>query len=488
MLETVAGSGDREFQLHVEPVPGALLVWAASVPGADRVPVHLALGGMWSPSANVRVGGVAGRTELVRDVQLPHTLPRLAQPTTMWVGSSSWQWRSFVVEPDSVRVEIALERAATVRVLHDEQSDAFVVARAESLRVTKRVPLVVGQATELADLPAAECEVWIEDAKREPLTLVVKVALLAGETREVDLRAATLQSASGGVRVVARGARVVQSLAPLKPTITGDGYGGTESTLALAVFELVDDKGKKTRVVRPSLVETTDDALVYETLGLEPGRHIAVLEPFAAWCAFDVVAGETAVVVLDVGCVGFVRLDVPDEVVSGFSFVAVDAVGSSEGGAHTCEIPPNTAGSYNGDIPLVCGTYRARARDSGNNDLYSEAFVVVAGVTTTVELTIRPTVKVDVAVVDASTGEAVAFDHVFWTKIRIVDAATGASIGRGIRLGDAARAQHRVEWSVIEQAEPVCVSVPDNPQWTFETLEPFVLTDGATITLRVTAK
>lgn len=477
-------AGDRHapaFELRAELVPGALLDWSSSVPVAERMPVTVGFGRALAGESDMPLNFEVPFSLVCRvdDVALPLRLPRVAQPTTVWVDGSGRAARAFHVTPDTRRIDVALESAAALRVFHDGEFGSEVVACAVALREEKGAMIRSAAAVELTDLPATTHDVFIRRNGHEPRSHEVRVELVAGETTDVDLRAAAALQGLGGVRVLVRQSPEVRALLPRRRGV--DVWVSDAATVASA-------RGVSRSVRR---VAVDGDVTTFERVGLVPGRHVVTVVPFGASREVHVRAGETTEVEIVLDDIGYVRFEPPTELAA--TSMSVDLDGSATGAALRSEFGLHVDAATS--QPVVCGTYSARAVAHQEPwvsmdaiPLESDPFVVTRGATTTVPLRRRETVRVEVVAVDGTTGEPIGIDAAFWSRACIVDAATGMELCDELDLLGP-RGAHTGAWCALEPREGlVRLMIPDSPFWTFEPLDAVELADGATITLRATAK
>jgi len=459
------------FELLTELERGADLVWASSVPRDEQTPVRVTFGGMQPPgtATRIRIQGAHEFVNPLHDVELPQTLPRVAAPTSIWVGAAAHQWRALGLAPDDTRIEVSLERSATLRVLHDSAIGTRVVASARKLRQESRATIESEQPLELPDLSAGRFQVWIEGGKREVLTRVAIVELVAGATTEVDLRASATLDGRGTARIFVRAL----------PEIIAAATEGVD-------LAWVYDGAEATRIrlpAEPRSVATTQEGLAFEALGLDPGRYEVVVSPFCRTAEFDVVAGEVVDVEIVVDCVGFVDFELPSGI-GGLSILSVEPVDGRAEPRRFRAWAPQGPGAL---LPLSCGTYRVQERNS-DVVLESDVFAVTSGATTTAVMRAQSLSRATLAVVDSVSGAPLALEASFWTGVELRDDATGARLYSTMSFGAVKGAFTDVEWALTPHSELVRVVAPEHRFWTFEPLEPFELVDGATITLRATAK
>lgn len=476
------------FEVRGVLEPGATLVWASSVADADRGPVHLVFGGMTPPTSapelpNRRVSSRRASVIERRDVTLPFELPRVAALTSVWIGGARWEWRSFPVDTSSPWIEVALQRSATIRVLHDGQVGAFVVATDTVVGTQASAKIVGDAAVELTGLSATTHRVWIQSESGEVESRVAEVRLTSGETAEVDLRAASLLDGRGSVRIVVREAP--RSLVKHK----------RETTVVL--MRPSTNGSHPHRLPAPKRIAEGDDSVTFEAVGIDPGRYEAVTESHVAWAEFEVRAGETTDVELDARCIGFVDFVPPAEVVGGILFLKVTRIDAGDGREITFPVDPADRSEDEVAVPLVCGTYRATASDfgsfgdagmGGGHALASDTFVVAAGETTVVAMRARKQSRVELSVVNAATGEPIAFDVTFWVGVRARAVDSNADVRGIISFVGTEGAYTGAVWTLGPFEGLVQIEPPEDPFWTFEALEPQDLSATTTITLRATAK
>jgi hypothetical protein len=501
-LEPVDDGSATAFVLRVEYERGATLVWAPSVAFEHRGPVDLAIGGFQAPSADVRVktGARPGLVDVRRGLELPFVLPRSTESTRVWVGAPGLQWRGFTVEPTDEFVEVALDPTASIRVIHEATSDARVAVQSLPRGRALGHAIVDANPVVIDGLASGRHRVWIEAARastpvqtssttverpsREVLSHAVEIELVAGETIDVDLRAAAALVDLGGVRVFVR--IDAGTLALLPANASGP------AALALALTLLPTDGSQSRQTPAPKRTATTGSGDTYESLGLTPGRYFVLVKPFAAWAEVDVLAGAMSDVEIDVGCVGFVRLALPTGTGSVFFDISLDRIDrpAPDGAKLVIEIPGGSPAEL--DIPLACGNYSMRLYGYGGPDsgrIESDPFTVTAGATTVVELRATPKTKARVEAVDAATGESIGFDTEYWVRVRAFDLESGADVTASISFTDASNGVlNSVNWTLLPHNGLVRVTAPEHPAWTFEPIESLYLTDGATVTLRATAK
>lgn len=475
------------FELATELVPGARLVWAPNVPSGERTAVRVVLGGPQPPSdSRLRFRNPnGGLVDDAIEVELPLALPRVTAPTSLWVGAPNRQWRSFAVAPEDTDIEVRLAPTAAIHVLHDG-TRGEVVALAVDNGMETIASIKDTLPIEIGGLLSGEHFVWIRqrgdpwgplDADANPLTRVARVTLVADVSTEVDLRPAKVLEGRGGVRVFVPATRAALPDHARSPV--------------LVLWRDATATTKRTYCPAPRLVSESDEGCTYELLGLAPGRHTALVEAFAARASFDVAPGVVTDVAVELDCIGFVNFveflwprgsqdRTPPPLTGGVPYDVV----TDDGELLTWRRAGNKS-------PMVCGTYTVRSfmswsdRDVG---LTSTSFVVNHDSTTVVTVRAEPVHHVVVAAVDATTNAPIAFDAAFWLAIDARDTATDAEFVARTRPLGPQGAHTAVEWTLHPHADPVRFAVPEHPLWTFEPLEPRVLEDGATITLRATAR
>jgi hypothetical protein len=475
------------FELATELVPGARLVWAPSVPSGERTAVRVVLGTPQPPSTSTSNNSDhnEGLVDEAVEVELPFVLPRVVAPISLWVGAPGRQWRSYLLNADDTRIDVLLTPAAAIRVLHDgAPGEVVAVAMHNGMETVAQIE--GAQPLEIGDLLTGDHRVWIRPSRGdEPLpswvdpdtlddaqSRIARVTLVAGETTEIDLRAASILADRGGVRVIVPALRGDDSVRPI--------------TAEPSIWRNATATTKRTHCPPLRLTSKSEEGRTYELLGLAPGRYTAFVETFAARAEFDVVPGVVTDVEVALDCIGYVRFEWPRELVRNISFPSLVPQGDASG-REVLPLRPNSREL----VAVVCGTYSLRALalgSAGDLGLVSDPFVVDPGATTVVTVRAEPVHHVVVTAVDASTDAPIVLDIAFWVAIDARDVATDAEVvGRILPLG-AKGAHTAVEWTLHPHADPVRFIVPEHPLWTFEPLEPCVLEDGATITLRATAR
>jgi hypothetical protein len=463
------------FELRVELASGAVVDWAPSVPLDERGPVDLALHGTFSPAMGEQMRfDAAGFVESRRGVQLPITLPRFTAPNSVWVGAAGHQWRAFAVEPGTERVDVVLARSAALIVRHQARPLlSTVVVQALTIGAESRALVMDDEPIEMHDLPAGGHLVWIEEGSGKKATHQAHVELVAGETAEVDLSPTAALDGLGGIRLMIRVTPEILALSP--------------SQLEASVCR--GTNAQPAPPVRPMEREVHEHGYQFEVRGLEPGIHTVRSAPFGGCVEVDVVAGEIASIELPLECVGFVRCEVPDQ--SEPNWLSLALAGRASGHASTTRTHLPDLGEDEAPRPVLCGTYVIEGTQRTNEatiGLVSDPFVVTANATTVVPLRVRPLSRIEVVTIDAATGAPIGFDFDFWLGTQLIDLATGAEIqGRSAWIG-LGGAYSGTVWMIDPHEGRARLVVPDTQFWTFEPLDAVELTDGATITLRATAK
>lgn len=469
-----ADASSPQFELRIRLDEGAVVDWAPSVPLHERTAVDLALGGSFSPASGVelRFNVGAGVVDQRRGLELPVTLPRVSTENSVWVGAEGRQWRAFALTPESERVEVVLERSASLLVHHDAPSGSTVVVQEWSGAKSRAAIFEPGPIT-LDGLTAGKNLVWIEGFGRGE-SQAVNVELVAGEVVEVDLSTAALSAARGGVRLTIRAAPEVLALSPLP--IEAYLHKGTSENHIGQLRELERERSET-------------DGIVFEADGLESGIHTIRTSPFGGSVEFDVQQGTKATVELVYDCVGFAEFVLPHDVDA--RRVSVVLSGQVAGSGLTSINALRASIAENAKQPVLCGTYTASASQWSDGQvigLMSDPFVVTTGATTIVELRPRPLSRIEFAAIDSSSGASIGFDIEFWVGMRIADRVTGEEV-KGFKSFTGQSGAYTGMVLSIDPYEGLVLLTPlDDPFWTFEPLDAVELTDGAAITLRASAR
>jgi len=475
-LEVPADANDQAptFELEVALEQGPVVDWAPSVPLHERGLVAVVLGGSREPTRDAN-GRVARGSGPVRDhLDLPVTLPRMTIPNVVWVGAVGRQWRAFPMTTESRRIEVSLQRTATLIVLHEAKVGTSVLAERTHLGIAARAVVRDESPVVIENVPAGEYRVRFDDET----THAIRVVLVAGETTEIDLRAAAALEGRGGIRLAVRTAPELAEL--LKRPLTARLRRGA----ARDVEGPSHDIGELRRLTR------NVDVTTFEASGLEPGPHNAILFPFGGSVDFDVVAGRFTDVELDLDGVGTVQFETPPGFDVGWATITL--AGSRAGSGEPVNAPlPGQVSAKSLTYPTACGTYTATGTWHGAEGIFgltSDPFVVTVGATTVVTLRVAPLASLSISAIDTRTAEPIALEPDFWDGVRASDRSGNLLPRVWTAFLGAPPAHTGVKWFVEPSEGLVRLVVPDHPFWTFEPIDAFELADGATITLRATAK
>lgn len=470
-----------DFVLRARVARGAELVWADTVPFDERSKVDVAFGGSMAPPSRetYSFGSDTGLRGAREGLELPLELPRANEEKLVWVGAAGKEWRSFLVAADSSRVEVQLASAASVRVLHDGPTDppSYVVTESYPVGDLERVEITSDEPVVVSELDAAPTRVWIEQREDEPISRIERLALSGVVETEVDLRAESALDGRGGLRITLRATAATLALAKSGVKVLVKRRSAPESEFPWEHFaDFEPDLGGAPEFIR-------------EIVGLVPAVHRVQVDPFGECATVTVEAGVVKEVEIALDGLGFVKFVIPQgyEDARGFATVATVESRVDQRFASFGVGGPD----LNATFALARGTYTARTSFFGSDDrpeLESAPFVVETGVTTTVTLAPRRTVKLKLAAVDADTGEPIALDLAFWVDVQIYDEETGERVLGTTSFTGSGDSRTGAESDLPHITGAVRVVLPDSKFFDFEGLEPFVPSGEAVVTLRARAK
>jgi len=472
------------IEVHTAWNDGATLVWDRSVPLADQVLITVAVGGRVSPPSRASYGNM-GRVHLVETrsgLRLPFTLPHLQRKELIWVGATGHQWRAFNVSPDVTEVEVELARSGIIHVLHDRPSDSsaqhvFVKSlpqgEMESVRIAGPDPIL------FTERPAASHDVWVaesHDRKSQRISRLARVEVVAGETVEVDLTSRYEEQQFGGLRVHIHTTKKILESADDRLRLEASRY--LTSTEAARPWERA---GTLIRIEDGSVGEP-----VYEMTGLAAGLHRVVMKPFGSRVTDQIVVGEMHDLDLFLDEVGWVEWDLPTEYKKSANWVALSTTEARPGDRLWISLETDRNRREKTARPVAPGTYVAHVKVLGGPDLpplASDPFSIQAGKTTFVEFASVVSWKVHVDARDAATGKPIQLDLKFWVGVSAVNTTTGEAHLGITSFEGGASACTGIHWEFGPIDDPVRVTVPESPFWSFDDVEPLNLEDGSTVTL-----
>lgn len=475
--QTDAGAAQPSFVLRTELVPGAVVDWAPSVPLHERGSVDIMIGAHYSPSIRGMsgYGGEPGLSDRRYVHALPFTLPKLVAPSTLWVGAAGRQWRAYALAPDTQRVAVALAQTATLVVHHDAPAGSALILENIGSGGRSLVAFSGDAPITITDLPAEPHRVWLVH-REQPISNIVRAELTAGTT-EVDLRTGAELVGRGGIRC---GLRAASDVLAQPHSVVLHACRARDIDRATSAFGHLVRTGAQ------------GDVTTFEIAGLEPGAYSVIVLPFGNALDVDVVAGESIAVELELGCEGRVEFTVPEGLHERLlSWLALEGVLADSGREVRVPLERGAALALTDHHTVACGRFTAvgvHLDSKSTVGLVSDPFVVSANTTTVVPLRVTTMSTVTLVAVDAHTDEPIGLGLDFWFGVRAVgdDARPVARCSAQV-LGTLG-AHTGVEWSIEPHSGRVRLELPTNAYWTFEPLQAVALTDGATITLRATAK
>ncbi|QDV09862.1 hypothetical protein Poly30_54220 [Planctomycetes bacterium Poly30] len=492
--------GAAELLLNLEPVPGATLVWAESMPLGQRVPIEIVMSARDEPTVPKEEwwGDASVRVERNSDCQLPFLLPRLVRKESVWIGAPGRAWRAFPVGPDDLEVEVQLVDEASLRVLHDgpgalDPSTGRPVVPLhvilESLHSgTLQVKPVVDRAPILfAGLSRGEYRVRVargttHDAEEVSGTTQFKIE--AGESVEVNLTRGFADQHLGSIRLHVSGSDEVMAL-------------GAEAGLEVTVLRRAEPGARwpwiRERTMRPG-EGAPDGVRLFEKKGLVPGEYLVTVSPLGSHAPCEVHAGKVTNVDLRLEEPGWLTLRLPEGYDADMCIVSITTAAMNPKDRYYFPYNRMVAEALDGRHPIIPGTYRMDVYSLGAGDLPPLAaydFVVRSGQECLVAPEPLPNLRFEVEVHEARAGQegkpiALPFD--FWANVKMISQATGEQLfGVTSFTGDASTCIG-ISVSLAVEPETIRLELPENPFWTFAPPEPFDLVDGMTVVLQATAK
>lgn len=482
------------FQLSLEWTQGPWLVWGDSVPQSARSMVNVSIGGSLEPRSRSDQFDQPREFVPVRHgLELPLRLPRLQREAPVWVGAAGRVWRSFAVAPSASRVEVVLEEASSIRVLHDLPDGAapqYVLVTAFPEGETDIKPLSASGVVEFTERPPLVHEVIIsaneERYDSERLSRLARLPLTAGEVAVVDLTSDYASRELGTLRVSVHAS-------PTTLERFGKGLMGAELTLrAMSRAPLGGEHAWERAGNFVAVQQNSHDVEFYEMVGLKPGLHRVIVDPTGHSFTDEVVGGEVHEIEVSLDDLGWIQLVVPTGYPRKGIFVSLTTAEHIRGERAYVRFGSGMNDPLNAARPTAAGRYLVQVNPFLGNEtpaLVSDEFVVHAGETTEVVLRERAQMTIDVVAVDATTGEPVGLALNFWTEISAVGTQTGKQHGGMTSFAHSNGDSYaKISWKLDELDEPVAIRVPENPFWTFEEMEPLRLKDGAEIVLRAISK